>query len=92
MKSIAADAVKEVMETNHTRLERTTEKIERKRKADQVTFLKKGNEVQYKHGKEIEDTIDDALELLDEGDMDKVRQKLTDCKKIIQTRAKHLVE
>ena len=63
MKTIATETISEILKTSDSRLTRTTEKLERERKADQITFNKKGHEDQFIHGNEIEEKIDYALEL-----------------------------
>ena len=90
MKSIATETVNNVLKANDSKLARTTEKMERKRKADKITFNKKGHEDQYRHGKEVEERIDEALEHLEEGDFEKAQEQLKEGKKIIGLRAKHL--
>ena len=50
MKTIATETISEILKTSDSRL--TTEKLERKRKANQITFNKKGHEDQYIHGKD----------------------------------------
>ena len=90
MKTIAASTVTEVLKRSESQLARTTEKLERKRKADQVSFTKKGHEDQCVHGKEVEEKMDDAIECLEDGDIIRAKEKLQEGKNLIKLRAKYL--
>ena len=90
MKTIATETISEILKTSDSRLTRTTEKLERKRKADQITFNKKGHEDQFIHGNEIEEKIDYALECLDDNNTNGAKEKLEQGRKLIRQRTKLL--
>ena len=90
MKTIATETIAEVLKSSDSRLERTTKKFERKRKADQISFNKKGHEDQHNHGKDVEEKIDDALECLEDNNINGAKEKLEQGKQLIKQRAKFL--
>ena len=88
MKEVATETVTQVLTSQNTKLTKATERLERKRKADCIQFNKKGHEDQYRHCIDLEDTIDDAIELLDDSDIEKAKEKLKQGKKSLKDRAK----
>ena len=88
MKEIANETVTQVLKSQNTKLTKATERLERKRKADGIQFNKKGHEDQFRHCTELEDTIDDAIELIDDGNIEQAKEKLNEGKKSLKERAK----
>ena len=74
IKTIAAQAATEAINASSSKMEKEKTSINRKRKADSVTFNKKAHEYQYHHNQEIDEKLDDALEALEERDFGAVKK------------------
>uniref|UniRef100_A0A7M5WLK7 Uncharacterized protein n=1 Tax=Clytia hemisphaerica TaxID=252671 RepID=A0A7M5WLK7_9CNID len=62
--------------TNSNTLTKLKEKLENKRKSDNVTFSKAGHLDQFKHNTEVLDKIDDALEAIETTDVEGITTAL----------------
>ena len=64
------------------------EKLERKRKIDQVSFNKPGNEEQYKHAKEVFESMENIEEAITENRLEDAKNTIKEGKKIVNFRMK----
>ena len=77
LKKDTQDALKQFKDQQKTSITKFNEKLERKRKIDQVTFNKPGNEEQYKYAKEVLESMENIEEAITEN-------RLVDAKKSIR--------
>ena len=64
------------------------DKIERKRKLEDVTLSNNGNKDQYRHGTEVLSTIEEAHEYLESNEVDLAKESIQKGKKIVENRLK----
>ena len=80
--------LKTTLQETETKLGRTTERLSRKRKVDQMDFNKKGHEDQYRHGEDVQDQIEDAIFHIEDGNPNKAIESLKEGKRLIKDRQK----
>ena len=86
--AIAKDAVKEALAFSTSKMEKVKTSMNRKRKADSINFNKKAHQNQFKHNQNLDEKLDDALEAMDDGDIESAKTALKEGKNIIKTRMK----
>lgn len=90
MKDYTKETVEKVLnnQTSKTSLEKMKEKLDRKRKLEDVTLSNAGNKDQYKHNMEVLTMIDEAQDHIESNDIELAKESLKNGKKVIEDRLK----
>ena len=75
---------------NQTSLNKLKKKLEDKRKNDCLVFKKQGHLDQFKHNSEVLESIEDAIEGMENADVDQMKASLEKGKQLIESRIKHI--
>uniref|UniRef100_A0A7M5X9B2 Uncharacterized protein n=1 Tax=Clytia hemisphaerica TaxID=252671 RepID=A0A7M5X9B2_9CNID len=76
LKRDTQDALNQFKDHQKTSIEKFNKKLERKRKIDQVFFNKPGNEEQYKHAKQVLESMENVEEAITENRLEDAKKAL----------------
>ena len=86
----AKKAVQDVIQNQQSTIANLRNRMERKRKLENVNFNKRGNEEQYNHTTEVLETVEEAIESIQLKSFDEAKDYLEKGKKLLETRMKHI--
>ena len=86
----AKKAVQDVIQNQQSTIANLRNRMDRKRKLENVNFNKRGNEEQYNHTTEVLETVEEAIESIQLESFDEAKDYLEKGKKLLETRMKHI--
>ena len=85
---IAVEAANRVLESQATNLRKIKDDLQKKRKCESISLKKQSNSDQYSHGLEVLDNLEEAVDALENEDIDKAKKLLNEGKDIVNKRLK----
>ena len=86
----AKKAAEEVIQSQQATINNLKNRLERKRKLENVSFNKKGNEEQYNHTVQVIKTVEDAMESTAQNKTTEAKDYLQKGRMLLETRLKHI--
>ena len=84
------DALQQTSTNNTSNLSKLKLKLDQQRANDNITFSKPGHQDQFKHNTQVLETVEDALEAMEEADVEAMKESLEKGKKLLLTRIQHI--
>ena len=85
---IVEDVSKNINNNQTNKIAALKRDLEEKSKDDKIKFQKKGNEKMFQHSKEVLKKVDESLDMLENNDLEKVKETLEEGKKLLKKRLK----